>query len=133
MIAIVSIDDHRRTCWIRNLFPKSLDTSEKLTLRQAFGLPVIGPDEQCRMHRQQSVISELTEQMALMYFVALERLASQVRFKPFKSFKQFKSLTLLVQSYNFSSALKRNLSQRRPPFAQDLRFVRGDEHRLTAQ
>jgi hypothetical protein len=65
-----------------------------------------------------------------MYFVALERLASQVRFKPFKSFK---SLTLLVQSYNFSSALKRNLSQRRPPFAQDLRFVRGDKHRLTAQ
>ena len=49
----------------------------KLTLRQTFGLPVVGPDEQCRMHRQQSAISELTEQKALVYFVALERLASQ--------------------------------------------------------
>ena len=109
MIATVSIDDHRRTCWIRNLFPKSLDASEKLTLRQAFGLPVIGPDEQCRMHRQQSAISELTEQKALMYFVALERLASHAWFKPFKSFKQFKSLTLPVHSYDPSGALKRNL------------------------
>ena len=89
MIAIVSIDDHRRTCWIRNLFPKSLDTSEKLTLRQAFGLPVILPDEQCRMHRQQSVISELTGKCRWQLYARLKFFLPS-RFKPFKSFKQFK-------------------------------------------
>ena len=68
-----------------------------------------------------------------MYVVALERLASSPWFKPFKSFKQFKSLTLPVRSHDRSGASKRNLSQRRPLFAQDLRFVRGDENRLTAE
>ena len=67
-----------------------------------------------------------------MYFVAPERLASNLWFKPFKSFKQFKSLTLPVQSYDPSGALKRNLSQRRPLFAQDLRSLCGDKNRLTA-
>jgi hypothetical protein len=64
---------------------------------------------------------------------ALERLASNPWFKPFKLFKQFKSLTLPVQSHDPSGALKRNLSQRRSPFAQDLRSLCGDENRLTAQ
>ncbi len=100
MIAAVSIDDHRRTRWIRNLLPKSLTAREKLMLRQAFGLPVVGPDEQCRMHCQHNAISEFTWQQALISFVALDVFPSHAWFKPFKSFKQFKSLTLPVQRHD---------------------------------
>jgi hypothetical protein len=90
MITAVSIDDHRRTCRIRNFIPESPDAIEKFTLRQAFGSPVVGPDKQCGMHRQQSVVSKFTWQQALMFFVALDDSGSHAWFKPFKSFKQFK-------------------------------------------
>ena len=101
MIMAVSIDDHRRTCRIRNLIPESPDAIEKFTLRQAFRLPVIGPDEQCRMHRQQSAFSEFTWPQAAMPSVAPDDSGSHAWFKPFKSFKQFKSLTRPVESHDF--------------------------------
>ena len=95
MMSAVSIDNDRRTGPIRNFVPKSPDAIEKLTLRQAFGLPVVWPDKQCRMHRQQSALPNGLRNSSLMSFVALDGVGLHAGFK---SFKQFKSLNLQVLS-----------------------------------
>jgi hypothetical protein len=57
------------------------------------------------MHCQQSGISEVTWQEALMSSAAHDGYGSQAKFKPFNLFKQFKSLNLQVRNSNPSGAL----------------------------
>src|SRR5262250_2224975 len=57
MIAAVAVDNRRGTLRVRNLVPKSLNAIGEFLFRNPLGIPIVGSDEQRRMHGQQGVCS----------------------------------------------------------------------------